>query len=169
MATFFPCSLRPPNSSLHSSHHVFTKVTWEWHGMTSSSSPFSSYHRTNSVTAHRQHLCICAPLVSGWLIKSPQSDPTNMVALGYTAGCEDQICDQVAPRAPQSPNVQNRTPNCNWRPNCAKLSNEGHDGTQTPWVHHHQGSPWVHNQIHGSDQASVGPPWPHNPNRGTRS
>ena len=78
MATFFPCSLRPPNSSLHSSHHVFTKVTWEWHGMTSSSSPFSSYHRTNSVTAHRQqHLCICAlRLVADWSKAHNQTPPT---------------------------------------------------------------------------------------------
>ena len=31
----------------HSSHQFCTKVTWEWHGMTSSSSPFTySYQRT---------------------------------------------------------------------------------------------------------------------------
>lgn len=68
-ATFFPCTIKLPISTLHSFHPFCTKFTWEWHGMTSLSSPFSSscyrtQHRTSSVMCSTS---ICAfRLVAHW-------------------------------------------------------------------------------------------------------
>ena len=65
----------------------------------------------------------------------------TIIAQPCTAKCMGKICDQMIQWVPPPPDVQIETP-CNWHPNCVKPLDEGPDGTQSPWVHHHQGRWW---------------------------
>ena len=96
----------------HSSHQFCTKVTWEWHGMTSSSSPFTYLHSLIHIKEpsfvmgemKQKHL---DPLESGPHCFQPQANSIIWVAQIYTAtrsGPDHGSGRQVGPTTWLTPN-----------------------------------------------------------------